>query len=690
MNIKRKILIRSYLVIIGVLLFGATIIGQVLRIYATQGDQYEPSVLFKDETLYGKRGDICSDDGQPLVTTVPVYTLYQDITVLKEKIFIDSLDTMCNCLKEHLGKSKSHWTSKLKEARRDTNRYVFLANNISHRKLEQIKKCPILKWGRNKGGRIIEEKKERVHLLDPLAKTTLGKVKDNKARKGIEFSFNKELKGGELDVTLRRHTRGVYLPIEEFQEPEPGRNVHTNINVIFQEILHEELRQGLKSNKAARGTAILMGVNDGKIKGIVNLGVRTSDSTYIEQNENYAVTRARELGSILKVPLLTTLIENGRVNLENYVDIEGGRRKFSDRTIVDVYPNAEDRDITILQCLKQSSNVGFAKLAIQNYTDVDDYLEDLRKFDLLSPTGIDLVGEVKPGVTGIFSKVSLPFMSMGYEITYTPLQVLNFYNSIANDGVMNKPYLVSGIEENGKLIQRFRPQVVKRICSEQTAKQVQIALEAVVEDGTAKKAKSEYLKIAGKTGTAQVADGGGYGNAHIASFVGYFPAENPIYSCIVVVEEPSAGPIYGGAVAAPIFKKIAEKVYGYSDENIEPVNAKERNLDITKLPLMKNGNQKDMAVIYNEMDVPFINCQITNWVKTNNTQDTLILNSLKEEIFNTDVIPDVRGMGLRDALYILENRGLKVKFTGKGTVKKQLPKPGKDFEINDVITIDLG
>jgi cell division protein FtsI (penicillin-binding protein 3) len=388
------------------------------------------------------------------------------------------------------------------------------------------------------------------------------------------------------------------------------------------------------------------------------------------------------------------LIEDGLANINTIVDIEKGHKKFYDRTMHDS-ENHDMTEVTLKKCFEKSSNVGFAKLIDYHYQhNPQKFLDRIHAAGLDEPLGFEIKGEGKPFIKHrkdkTWSGVTLPWMAIGYEMTMTPLQILAFYNAVANDGKMVKPYIVEKIQRNGVTVDSFGTTVLREnICSENTAKQLRSMLEGVVQEGTATNVKNAHYNLAGKTGTAKVLDkefGYKQKTAYQASFCGYFPAENPRYSCVVVISSPSTGLFYGSKVAAPVFKEVADKIYATSFDMHPQVNSNKKIIAENFSDNYK-GYHTDMSIVGKVMALKNIAADDdAEWTAVKKQASRTVATSIK---YAENFIPDVTGMGLRDALYLLESKGLKVKVVGKGMVEKQSLQAGNTIEKGQEIIIEL-
>ncbi len=484
---------------------------------------------------------------------------------------------------------------------------------------------------------------------------------------------------------------GTWVPVT-VEEPEDGNDVITTIDVDFQDIVQNALLRQLEKFEADKGTVVLMEVKTGDIKAIANLS-RTEGGMYRE-DMNYAIGDAGEPGSVMKAATMIALLEDGFVEPEDTVDLGGtGVYKFYDRQMTDS-DNKKPGKISVQHIFEISSN-GIARLVYEHYKDKPErYINRLCGMDLDKKLGVSLKGEGEPYIKHPgdkdWSGITLPWMSIGYELKLTPLQVLAFYNAIANDGQRMRPRLVKEIRNRGEVIKEFEPEEVgDRICSRSTLRKLRGMLEGVVENGTARNIYTSKYRIAGKTGTARIATGTkGYGiRKYRASFVGFFPADKPLYSCIVVVDNPSLSKgFYASQVSSPVFREIADKVYSiaYRQYGEIQVTADE------SLPVCKNGLKEDFLGIFDELDIGvegLEEVENNKWVLTSSTESEKMV--LKPRRVNNSVVPNVKGMGLRDALFVLENAGLRVEVCGMGMVQRQSVQSGTEVKDGSLIKIEL-
>lgn len=699
MNVKSDILLRVNAVFILLCIMAGCIIFQVARIQIMEGNYWREKQLntTRIDTTQGERGNIYSEDGRLLATSIPRFDLHIDLmaTGLTDSLFAKELNALLaqytvDSIRENVKKT-------LLEARKQKNRYLLIKEDATYTELKAYKNMPLFRNDKNKGGLIIEKKNTRELPFDLLAKRTIGYVRSNKGV-GLEYKLNKYLKGDSGLVSMRTLPGGGWIPVleESNYNLNNGKDVYTTLDINLQDITENALKRAVLEHKADHGCAIVMETKTGKIKAIANLGSNEKGEYW--EDYNYAVAEKSEPGSTFKIAALTALLDNQLASDTTVVDIEGGKKTYYDKEMEDSapYPYSE---ITLARAIEISSNVGISKLITKNFQEKPaEFLKILDQYHLTQPSTIDLDGEPKPEIVAPsqpeWSAVSLPWLSIGYGVSLTPLQLLTFVNAIANDGIMMRPYLVNEVKNLNVTEKIFEPYVISNsICKKETAQKVRKILTGVVERGTAKNIHNPRFKMAGKTGTAKIASKGSYKRSYKASFVGFFPAEQPLYSCIVVLTNPTESSYYGGTAAAPVFKEIAEKYCSSSPKMYTPIETADK-LPIQpadKLPTASNGNQKDLQTIYNTLNLKTIantQQQPSEWATAtpnDSTQNILIQpNYVMEKL-----MPNIIGMGLKDAIYILENQNLKVKFTGRGQVKKQHPRYGEKVYKGQTVSIEL-
>ena len=701
MAIKEDITWRTIIVYGVILLFGCLIVAKAVAVMTIEGEKWRKmasaNVPVRPVEITPNRGDIWASDGRILATSVPFYELRFDPIAVNKKVFQENVDSLAYCLANFFKDgSTSYYRDKLIRARngKHPNRYLLLnRRKVNHQELKQIRRFPIFRLGKNKGGfqAVVINKRLQPHVN--LAGRTIGYLNESsdgtpEGRVGLEAAFENQLKG-ECGQGYKRMMSGTWMIITR-EEPTDGHDVVTTIDVDYQDIVQHALKDQLIRSNAESGSAILMEVKTGDVKAIANLA-RVKEGEYIE-SQNFAISNAGEPGSVIKAATMIALLEDGYVTPEDTIDLGPiGKYKFYDRYLTESHPGGLGK-VTVKQIMEKSSN-GIATLVFDHYRErPEKFVNRWYAMGLDKKTGICLPGEAEPfikypkekGWTGI----TLPWMSIGYELKLTPLQILAFYNAIANDGQRMRPRLVKEIRNRGEVVESFEPEEIGgRICSRKTLVGVRNMLEGVVEEGTAKNIYTSRYRIAGKTGTARMAMGsGGYsGGRYRASFVGYFPADRPLYSCIVVIDKPSNG-YYATTVSAPVFREIADKVY-----SMAYVQYGKQDYETDKsLPVCKNGLKEDFKTVFDELDMDlngWRDTEGTEWVITASNEAENVV--LKPRRINFSTVPNVKGMGLRDALYVLENSGLKVGVVGAGMVQKQSLQPGSEVPGGSYIQIEL-
>ncbi len=684
MAIKNEILIQMYILLAIVVLAALTIFAQLVKVSVIEGPELREmldSSYVREVEIKGERGSIFAENGDILAASTPMFDLYLDFraTGLTKEIFESGVDSLSYYFAHYLDEqyTEGAWRARLDTAFEQGLRYFPIKKGVSYTKLSFLRKLPILRRGQYGGGFIVRKNERRAHPFRMLAKRTLGYVNGD-VKVGLEGAFDRDL-AGSVGKEFMINTSKGWIPLQNLEQvtPDNGADVYTTINVNLQDAVQQALLRGLQYHDADHGTAILMDVKTGAIKAISNIGrVKTGWAEVY----NYGVGAATEPGSTFKLASMIALLEDGHIELTDSVYLNKGKTTFYKDEMVDASAHGLEKS-SVRQAFEISSNVGVATLVDRFYNQSDKgrvrFIERLKDVYLHLPTGIEINGEALPYIkepnsaVDQWSGTTIPWMAIGYEEKLTPLQMLNLYNTVANNGKIMKPYLVTSIKKSGKLVEQFKPTIISsRAISPKTIKKVKSLLEGVVERGTAKKLKSDFYNFAGKTGTAQM----NYKSAtskqkYQASFAGYFPAENPMYSCIVVVYDPKEHGYYGGTVAGPIFREIADKCYALNPKLKYPLNSHVASLDASKLPAWQVGYKRDLVTIADEVELP-IQVKANDWAvfKTTEKNDSLYL---LDRRITENVIPNVVGMGLKDALYLLENKGIKVRFKGKGRVKKQ-------------------
>ena len=667
---KDQILARTGVIYGIVVAMALAVFLRIIFLQFVQSDKWAAmaeKIVYRRGVDKASRGDILSDDGRILASSVPYYTVYMDTrsSGMADTTWANGINGLSRGLSKYVGgNTPEGWKNALSNARRRGDRYYLIKRHVSYETLKQLKELPIFRYGKFSGGLVYQPENRRIMPNGLLAKRTIGYITEDTLANivGIEGSFNNYLAGKDGMKVQQRLTKGAWIDVDNLEtvHARPGNDIVTTIDLDLQDATENALYEQLARHKAHHGCAVVMEVKTGDIKAIANLEIG-SDGLYHE-TYNYAVGESTEPGSTFKLMSMIVALEDGVIDLDDSVSTGDGTVKYYDKVIRD-HEDEGLGTITAREVFEHSSNVGTAKIIYENYKENPRrYVDRLYSMKINKPLDLQIKGEGKPVIRGpgdkLWSGISLPMMSHGYEVQMTPLQILTFYNAVANDGKMVKPRFVTEVRDGSRVVKSFDTEVITNaICSRSTVRKAQSLLEGVVENGTAKNLKNSNYRIAGKTGTAQIANAKhGYRTgsriSYQASFVGYFPADDPLYSCIVVVNAPSNWVYYGNVVSGPVFKEIADKVYAGNFYR-----------DLHAL----NPEKEDKVTLREAADI----------IDT----DDLTLSE--------GVMPNVTGMGLRDAIYMLENSGLRVHYTGRGKVAKQSPQPGVRISRGATVAIEL-
>lgn len=665
-NREKNIVARMYIVAGLLFVLAIAVLVKLLSIQTIEGDRYKKLALDRTEkmfTIAPNRGNLYSDDGSLLATSVSKFTIRFDAKTVSDKDFEAHIDDLSNALADRLGKPGSHYQQLLRKAKVNNSRYTLIARDIDYSDYMQIREMPLFNKGSYKGGLIVEQRTVREHPLGKIAERSVGyeRVDENGyyTRVGLEGAFGEYLRGIEGKRLKLKIAKGQWKPLglNNIVEPKDGYDVVSTIDINIQDIAHHALLSQLEKYKADHGCVIVMETRTGEIKAISNLGI-TGDGKYYERL-NYAIGESHEPGSTFKLMSMVAALEDKLIDTSTVIDTENGHWKVYDRTVRDSRQGGYGK-ITVAKAFEVSSNTAFAKMIHNGYKEnPKKYVDRLMNMGLHKALGLPVKGEGVPvirypGDKG-WSGISLAWMSHGYEVSMTPLQVLTFYNAIANDGEMLKPRLIKEVREWDKTILRFDKEIMNpSICSKETAKIAQQLLKNVVSKtyGTGHGLYASNFSMAGKTGTCQK----DYVSKdpdklkYISSFAGYFPAEDPKYSCIVVIHEPdkSVG-YYGADVSGPVFKSIAQKIYTSSPiiDEFDSVRPEEGELD------------KEYERFYAQAQKKYL------------------------------TMPNVEGLSGMDAVAILENLGLEVETKGNGKVKRQSIAQGTELKNVQKIVLEL-
>ena len=666
------------------MLFGIAILFKIFTIQVVDGEKWSKKaeqISLKYLNVKALRGNIYDVNGNLLATSLPFFRLGFDPTVCSQEVFNNGIDSLAyelaHFFKDHNAK---YYKNKLINSRLEGKRYLRLAKNpINYHEKKIMSKWPIFREGRYKGGVIFEKKNVRFKPFGNLASRTIGFINEDKNGAGLEYSFDAQLRGQEGKALYQKMSGGLWRPVFDGNEIEAtnGWDIQTTIDINIQDVAEDALHRALQKYNAKYGCVVVMEVKTGEIKALANLG-RTQNGGYYE-DYNYAVGAQglTEPGSTFKLASMIALMEHKNIKLTDTVNTGNGRYKFYDRTMTDAKLGGYG-NLTVKEVFEKSSNIGTSKLVEKYFhSNPQKYLDYIRHIGLDKTVDFQIMGEAKPYIKKTTDKswsgVSLPWMSIGYELKLAPIHTLTLYNAIANNGKMISPILIKESRIAGKPIELYKSKVLnEKICSDNTLRKVRKILEGVVDEGTAKNIKSSKYKIAGKTGTAQKIENKRYVRKYYTSFAGYFPADNPKYSCIVIVDSPEGYYMEGSTTAAPVFKEIADKIYSTDFILHKPLDLK-KTAKTGEFPVIKGGYRNDLKYLCNKLAISNHTKTAEDWVQSSVDNNAIFWKS-KGMIEN--LVPNVIGFTLKDALYVLENEGLYVRFEGRGRVVKQSQTPG--------------
>ena len=691
MSMKNKVNYRVISLYVFMCVIAVVVVSKILVIQRLNQEISSVNLpkLFKIEA---PRGNIFSDDGSLLAISMPLYNVFLDLSVIDEQLFDDDIKNLSQSLsilfKDKSAKEYEQYLRDSKSKKR--NKYVKLRNKVSHNELTMLKSFPILKLGKNRGGLIAEERPNRENPFGLLARRTIGVLRESNPI-GLERAYNKTLSGTD-GLQLKQRVGKSFWRNEESDLnslPKSGNDIVTTINIDMQDVTEKALKSALRFHDADWGTAILMEVESGHIKAIANLKYEDGD---FDEHYNHAIAEHSEPGSTFKLASILAGLEDGFYSLLDSVDTEDGTHQFYDKTMRDSKKGGYGK-ISIGDAFVQSSNVGISKVINRSYKDKpQDFIDRIYKMGLCTPLDLELPYPnslliKQPGSSG-WSGVTLPWMSIGYSLRLTPLHILTFYNAIANNGVMVSPLFTTQILKDGKKVSEHSKKIINpAICSKSSIVQIMPYLIDVVEKGTAKSIRTRKYKIAGKTGTTLLA----YGEKsednikqYQTSFVGFFPAENPKYSCMVVVNNPKENGFYGGNVSAPVFKEISDKVFAADISIHNSILIAEQTKDT---PNLSQGKTEDMSKLLDNLSLEYEKTK-SNWMVPSYSSKKISLERRSiEKDFEEGLMPNLFGMNLLDAVYLLENAGLKVEIKGKGHIVNQSIKKGDRFLADQKISL---
>lgn len=707
---KTRCLIRTFLVYLAVLAVGVLILVKAIMVQTKEGDELRSladQVETRFDTLQASRGDILACDGSLLATDVPIFEVGIDPQVIDDSVFNNGVDQLSKQLAGMFPKrSAERWKTGLIEARNNNKRYFLVDLNVTLGQYREMETFAILNKGNLKGGLTKSQPKfKRIHPYGSLASRTIGYVSDGKLV-GLESAYDSILRGQDGHHRQRHLHHGVWIPMEDPNNIEAvdGNDIVSTLDIGIQDIAERALRHAIVENKAEQGCAIVMEVATGDVKAITNLQ-RDKQTNRCQELYNFALGVGIEPGSTFKLASMLVLLENfPDLNINSHINIGSGPLVFSGKKMFDDHTIHSDGRVTIREVFEQSSNKGTAKLITDYFgAHPERYVNSLYGMGLNVPLGTGMAGEAKPYIKhpiydkNNWAKTSLPWMSIGYELRLPPLQILTLYNAVANEGKMLKPQFIKEIRKEGITLQTMEPVVLKEhIASQKTIDSIQSMMEGVVLRGTAKMLRGTEYGIAGKTGTAQLYNvekkaykwvnaEGRLERDYNVTFVGYFPAKNPVYSCIVVISKAKGRFYSAGKVAAPAFKEIADRVYATKIKGMMDAEAN----DVKKADSTIR-HQSEAAAYLAGIGLDYTDHSLgSEWTTTSFSKEDgkYVISPMQ---FDSLRVPNVKGMNITDAVYLLENMGWNIAFEGYGKVMQQSAKPGDTLQQGRLITLTLG
>ncbi len=659
--------------------FALVVIAQIVNLQFFQAKEIKESVVAKTAgymTVEAKRGDIYSCDGALMATSMTYYLVGMDLSsrALDDKDFNEFIGPLSDSLAVLLKlKTSKEYEYELREARKQKKKWYKLHDALTFSEFTRLKKFPLFNKGKYESGLVYSRSIQRKRPYEMLAYRTIGIVGEKAI--GIEGAYDLDLKGQNGEQYQRKIGEGIWVPIDDANSVDPvdGGDVYTTIDMNIQDIAETELLASMRSHEADHGCIVVMEVKTGKIRAIANLKMDTAGRYW--EDVNYAVGDAIEPGSVFKLASYMVGIEEGKFNINTKIETGNGLYKLYDKTVSDL-DHGPYGTIDVRRAFELSSNVAVVKSIMENYgKNPSDFVNRLYKFGLTEKLDVQIAGEPSPKIKSPgdkgWSGLSLLSMTYGYDLQITPLQLLAFYNTVANDGVRMKPLFVEKIvSKEGKVTTVPVEVVSSSICSKETIKQAKEMMESVVENGTAKGIKTDKYKIAGKTGTARF----GYTRNKFeekhyrSSFIGYFPADNPKYSMVVMITDPKKG-YYASEVSAPVFRAVSDRIYATM---IDTAKAIVKPKNFVMMEKVKPMMQADKDIISKKLP-------IKNLLPQKNIAFRV----------GENVVPDLTGMGLKDAVFLLENMGLNVKISGRGVITKQSIAPGTHIAKGTEIIIEL-
>ena len=706
---KRNIMTRYFFVVLVMSLIGiAIIVKGALIMFAERQYWQDVADRFVKEnvTVKPNRGNILSADGKLMASSLPEYRIYMDFKAggeEKDSLLMLHMNEICEGLHNIFpDKSAAEFKRHLLKGRKKGSRnYLIYPRRISYIQYKEAKKLPVFNLNKYRGGFHELAYNQRKKPFGSLAARTLGDLYADTAqgaKNGIELAFDSLLKGQD-GITHRQKVMNKYLNIID-KAPVDGCDIVSTIDVDMQDICEKALVDKLKEINASVGVAVLMEVQTGEVRAIVNM-MKAGDGNYYEMRNN-AISDMLEPGSTFKTASIMVALEDGKITPDTEVDTGNGIMPMYGRQMKDHnWHRGGYGKIDVTRILEVSSNIGVSYLIDKYYKDdPQKFVDGLKRMSIDQPLHLQISGEGKPNIRGpkerYFAKTTLPWMSIGYETQVPPMNILTFYNAIANNGVMVKPKFVKAAVKNGEVVEEYPTEIINpKICSDHTLSQIRTILQKVVSEGLAKPAGSKQFPVAGKTGTAQISQGAaGYKSGrvnYLVSFCGYFPADNPKYSCIVSIQKPGL-PASGGLMAGSVFGKIAERVYA-KDLRYELKNAIDSTTNV--IPAVKAGEMKEALYVLNQLSVPVQREGEWNgstvWGHPSESPTAVLLNAGSADVQKKEDnrVPNVIGMGAKDAVFLLEEKGLRVRLSGVGKVRRQSLPHGSHFTKGQTVLLTL-
>ncbi len=695
MNIKKSILIRVRVAFLAIVVFAVCVAAKVGHIQFAEGEKWtriSNEISFDYKKVNATRGNIYSDNGSLLATSLPFYKIAMDPTLVKDEIFRKDIDSLSLLLARYYkDRSATDYKRMIRDARESGRQYLILnKRQINFQTKKEMSTWPIFREGRLRGGVLFEKMDVRYRPFSNLSRRTIGFVNENGKGVGLEYSFEDALGGQHGEALFQKIAGDTWKPVFDANNIKAidGLDIQTTIDINLQDVAETSLYRAMQQHHADLGTVVVMEVKTGHIKAISNLSADGKGNYH--EVLNTAVGGSIEPGSTFKLVTMMALLEETSIELTDSINTGNGEYTFYNKKVHDHEEGGFGR-ITIKDAFERSSNIAMAKLMDKHFgTKPSKFLQYVDELKLSKPLGLQITGEAYPKISRPkdknWSGITLPWMAYGYGFEISPLHTLALYNAVANDGKMIKPMFVTSISQADEAKKVFETEVINpKICSRKTLNQLKLLLDGVVDRGTAKNLKNSYYRIAGKTGTAQILKDNHYEKKYITSFVGYFPAHAPKFSAIVLIKNPKGIYQSGNSVAGPVFKEIADNIYSRDLELHLPME-KKPVVELGVFPMIRAGRQDELTMLCNELGISNHSTTEEEWIKAVKNGNAV---TWKKNVVIKDHVPDVQGMTLRDAIYLLEKTGLRVVHQGKGRVSEQSLSPGTRISKGSQIHIRL-